>query len=319
MRGSLLPIVALTLLLGAPALRPAQARTGVEAPLRSTAEELIEAVNNLRAAWGLPPYQANEILTSIAQTHAEYLVSIGTITHIDANGLRPYQRALEAGYHVAGDLNLGGWFSENITAGSGMTAAEAVQQWMGDAPHQNTMLSGTLTDIGAGVGVNGNTFYYVIDCGLEAEGPVAYTPPPQLQRTPTLVPNTPNADGSIIHVVQTGDTVLGLALAYDVPIDDVLGFNNLTANSTIYVGQRLLIRPAFTATPTQPTSTFTPRPTVTAWPTSTTSATWTPLPPTATPSPGVPIQAAGGAVAAIAAAALVLAGLLTLIGRRRPH
>jgi hypothetical protein len=32
----------------------------------------------------------------------------------------------------------------------------------------------------------------------------------------------------------------------------------------------------------------------------------------------VPIEAAGGAVAAIAVSALVLAGLLALIGRKRP-
>jgi uncharacterized protein YkwD/LysM repeat protein len=318
MRKSVLTILALTLALSLEIRGPVQASAGEPGPSYSTPSELIEAVNALRVQNGLPPYQVNGILMGIAQGHAEYLVSIGTITHVDGDGLRPFQRALEAGYNVAGDLSQGGWFSENITAGGGMTAADAVQQWMGDAPHQLTMLSDTLVDIGAGVAVNGNTYYYVIDCGLSTSGQVAYTPPPQLQQTPTIVPSTPNADGSVIHVVQGGDTVLGLALAYGVPMADILALNNLTENSTIYVGQRLLIEPAFTPTPTQPTATPTSRPTVTSWPTSTRTATWTPLPPTATPSPGVPIEAAGGAVAAIAVSALVLAGLLALIGRKRP-
>ncbi len=40
---------------------------------------------------------------------------------------------------------------------------DAVETWMGDDPHLNTMLSGNLQDVGAGVGVYGNTYYYVLD------------------------------------------------------------------------------------------------------------------------------------------------------------
>ncbi len=189
------------------------AETTSRQPALSSPSELISAVNALRATHGLAPYQVNSILMGVAQAHAEYLVSIGTITHISANGMRPFQRALAAGYLVAGDLSLGGFFSENITAGVGQTADEAVQQWMGDDPHKNTMLSGTLQDVGAGVGVYGNTFYYVLDAGLSTGGtPVAYTPPPPLiPSTPTIIPNTPNADGSIIHLVKTGDTLGSLS------------------------------------------------------------------------------------------------------------
>jgi uncharacterized protein YkwD len=74
-------------------------------PNISTASELIEAVNTLRASYGLSPYTPNSILMGIAQRQAEYILSIGTGTHIGPNGLRPFQRALQAGYPVAGDLN----------------------------------------------------------------------------------------------------------------------------------------------------------------------------------------------------------------------
>jgi LysM repeat protein len=255
----------------------------------------------------------------IAQTQADYLVSIGTITHTGADGSRPYQRALSAGYLVAGDLSLGGWFAENLTAGVGQTANDAVNIWMGDDPHKNTMLSGTLQDAGAGVGISGNTFYYVLDAGLSTGGtPIAYTPPaPLYPSTPTIIPNTPNADGSLIHIVQPGDTLGSIYLAYNVPLADILKLNGLTLKSTIYPNQKIIIRIAFTATPTQPTSTSTIRPTITPWSTSTSTSTATLVPPTPTPSPGLPVSAATGAVVVIIVSALLFSGLVALLSRKR--
>jgi uncharacterized protein YkwD len=288
-------------------------------PNYSTASELINAVNALRSTYGLSPYQTNSILMGVAQSHAEYLLSIGTLTHIGADGSHPYQRALAAGYLVAGDLSLGGWFAENVTGGIGQTAEDAVQSWMGDDAHKNTMLSGTLQDVGVGVGVSGNTYYYVLDAGLSTGGtPVAFTPPAPLHpSTPTLVPNTPNADGSITHIVKLGDTLGSISLAYNVPLADILKLNGLTLKSTIYLNQKIIIQVAYTPTPTQPTSTPTIRPTITPWPTSTPTSTETSIPPTPTPSPGLPVTAAGETVGIIIASALVLAGLVAVIGRKR--
>jgi uncharacterized protein YkwD len=297
-----------------------QARSSTRLPDYSTASELIGVVNALRAANGLAPYQPNSILMSIAQTQAEYLLSIGVSnTHIDAYGRQPYERALAAGYLVAGDLSIRGYFSENVTGGIGLIADEAVQQWMGDDEHKNTMLSGTLQDVGAGVAINDNTYYYVLDAGLSTGGtPVVYTPAALLHpSTPTLVPNTPNADGSIVHIVQPGDTLGSIYLAYSIPLADLLKLNNLTLKSTIYPNQRIIIRAAFTPTPTQPTSTPTIPPTITPWPSSSPEPSATTLPPTPTPSPGLPVSAAGGTVAAIILSALVLAGLFAVLGRRR--
>jgi len=47
-----------------------------------------------------------------------------------------------------------------------LDAQGAVNIWMGDAPHQLTMLSSDMQDIGAGMAQNGDLTYYVIDCGL---------------------------------------------------------------------------------------------------------------------------------------------------------
>jgi LysM repeat protein len=290
-------------------------------PHFSTPSELIDAVNNLRAYYGLSPYTPNAILMDIAQVQADYNLSIGTITHYSSDGLRPYQRALQAGYPVAGDLNLGGFFSENITAGVGMSAAEAVDQWTRDDPHLNTMISSNLQDIGAGVALAGNTFYYVIDCGRSTGGlPATFVPPPTFH-TPvsTRVPNTPNADGSITYIVQPGDTALGIALAYGISLNDLFTLNGLTERSVIYPKQQIIIRSSFTPTVTLLTATSTVRPTITSW----VAITITPIP---TQSPtiiiptqvtGIPISAARNTIILIVFSAIIIAALLVLLGNRQ--
>jgi LysM repeat protein len=162
--------------------------------------------------------------------------------------------------------------------------------------------------------------YFVLIEALSTGGtPVAYTPPAQLYQpsTPTIVPNTPNPDGSIMHIVQPGETLGSLSMAYNVPLADILKLNGLTVKSVIFVNQKITIRVANTPTPTQPTSTPTIPRTMTPWPTSTLTSTATDLPPTPTPSPGLPVSAAGGAVTSIVVAALLLAGLIALLGRKR--
>lgn len=297
---------------------PVAARTeSVEASRFSTAYDLIDAVSSLRAANGLPPYTTNSILMGIAQGQAEYNLSIGTVTHVSADGLRPFQRALLAGYPVAGDISQGGFFSENIVYGSGLTAEGAVEIWMGDAPHQNTMLSGNFQDVGAGVAISGNTYFYVLDAGLSTGGvPAAFTPPPSYSPpVATLIPNTPNADGSVTYIVQPGDILGAISQVYDISVADLRALNNLSTD-IIYPKQVLIIRNAYTPTATQPTATPTGRPTITPWPTSTPTSTETPVPPTPTPSPGLPVSVARGSVIAIVVAALVISALLALLGRK---
>jgi uncharacterized protein YkwD/LysM repeat protein len=291
-------------------------------PNLSTASELVDAVNNLRASHGLPAYTPNSILMNVAQVHADYMAAIGvSTTHVGADGLLPYQRALQAGYPVAGDLYNGshGWFSENVIGGIGLTPQEAVNDWMGDTPHQLTMLSTNLFDVGAGVAIIANTYYYCLDAGQSTGGvPRAFTPPPSyVPPPPTMIPNTPNSDGSITYIVQSGDTLLGIAIAYGISLNDILTLNGLTAKSLIYSGQKIIIRTAYTPTPTLPTLTPTGLPTITPWPTSTPTSTKTLFPPTPTPSLGLPVSDARRSVIIIAVGALVLSALLVLVGFKR--
>jgi LysM repeat protein len=180
------------------------------------------------------------------------------------------------------------------------------------------IISPVFEDVGAGIATSNNTSYFVLVAGKSTGGtPVAYTPPASLRTaTVTFIPNTPNANGSITYIVQPGDTTLGIAINYGISLQELLNLNNLSEKSIIYAGNKLIIRSAYTATPTQPTPTLTELPTITNWPTSTQVETDTSIPPTPTPTPALPISAAGEAVAIIIVAALLIAGLITLLGRR---
>lgn len=291
------------------------------------AYDLIAEVNALRASNGLPAYNTDSILMQIAQAQSDYQASIGTNTHYGADGARPFQRALAAGYPVAGDLTRGGFFAENITSGTNKTAAQVVLEWQGDSTHLSTMLSPNLQDVGAGISVSAGVTYYTLDAGLSTKSIPNYTPPAgtttsipgtiaTLEIVQPVVTSTPIEDGSLIHVVQTGEALWSIALAYGTTIDELKRLNQLATNE-IYVGQKLLIRKdaSLTTTPDVPTPTVTigiPISTQTKRMPSTAAFTSTPRPiPPTTP------QSGGVVVAVILVGALLAAGLGTWLSTKK--
>jgi LysM repeat protein len=89
---------------------------------------------------------------------------------------------------------------------------------------------------------------------LPAPAPVQSNSQPAAANAPAAVRPTalPRPDGSIVHVVQAGDTVFGLALQYDVSMDSILQLNGLTKESYLQIGQELVIAGA-TVSPATPT------------------------------------------------------------------
>jgi LysM repeat protein len=105
--------------------------------------------------------------------------------------------------------------------------------------------------------------------------PPTATPGP----SPTPLPTpTPRPDGAIVHIVQSGDTLFGIALMYGVDVDQIreLNASSLGSSDIIVPGQELVIAlPSETPTPTP-----------------------LPAPPTPTPAPdssGAEGQTGGGA------------------------
>jgi LysM repeat protein len=172
-----------------------------------------------------------------------------------------------------------------------------------------TMVGYTSGQVGAGMAVKDGTVYYVLNVRGSEKSEYA-TPEPTVTGSPgdstateaaasdsatpapyTFVPiqtNTPQADGSIVHIVKAGETLWSIALSYGVKAEELRWLNGIASDSNdIYVEQRLLIRPGYTETPTPPGGvTDTPRPTRTRGAqTPTPSQSPTPLPPTHTSTP----------------------------------
>ena len=308
-----------------------------------TPADLIAAVNQLRVNNGLNALNTHPALMEAAQWEAETIAD-GAPGHTHPPGLTLGQWLITLGYPLAGSIPLDGLRSENWVAGTEMTPDEAVQIWLGDAPHTNTMLSPDRSDIGAGVAVRYNSqgkpvYTYVLETALQtSNGEMQYearlllTSIPQTQSAvygdatqaaaAASVPQyivpvtlaTARPDGDVIHEVQHGQSLWAIAIEYGVKIDRIKRLNNLSTNE-IWQGQKLLVQksatqpiPTATGTPTPPARTRTPSPSPS--PTSTPSpqpaTTSTSLPQTETRPPGIPDLALILGLAVIIPAALIV-------------
>lgn len=284
-----------------------------------SALDVIAEVNTLRASNNLPPYQVNAVLMSVAQFHADYIASTGVVTHFSADGKRPFQRAIVAGYPVAGDLLQGGSFAEIIASGTDLTAVEIVSMWEEDADNLKAMVSPKFEDVGVGIAVVDGVTYYVLDAGASVKGAIGITPstPTETSGTPAalVVINTPLEDGTVYHQVQKDEGLWSIALAYDITIEQLKLLNGL-ATDEIFIGQTLVVKRAEIKTATPEiiaTATF-------GIPTSTATRPVTPtITSTATPLPAAPTSPQSGVrvVGGIILAALLAAGIGAWLGKKK--
>ncbi len=231
------------------------------------AYELIQLVNNLRASLGLPAYEIHPTVMAVAQAHSEYQASIDTLTHEGPGGSRPKDRLRAAGYGNGGNILV----SENIAWGYNMPPQGAMDLWLPSAIHYYTMTIPNVRHVGAGCATSatGKTYYTLLAAWHSGAGsgpppPPPPTSPPRPTATPTgptptptpvpVIPATPRPDGAVIHVVQPGQTLMMIALSYQVPLEQILEQNNLTRTSIIYPGDEIVIVPPRTTPTPTPTS-----------------------------------------------------------------
>jgi uncharacterized protein YkwD/LysM repeat protein len=215
--------------------------------------DVIAAVNAVRAANGLPAFEVNGALMAAAQAHSNYQASIGSTTHTGQGGSDVKSRALAAGYGGGADVSV----TENIFGGGKASPQQAVSWWQGDSLHLNTLLSTRHTEAGAGVAEANGSIYYTLDVGAVNGGSVApaatsavsaAAPAAAGSAQPTAVAYgsfkiaKPGPDGSIVHVVQSGQTLWTIAAMYEVTVDNLLQLNGLNSSSFIVTGQKIIIR-----------------------------------------------------------------------------
>lgn len=273
-------------------------------PAAIAAWELIDTVNALRTANGRSALVADNLLMVAAQLHSEYQAAVGYWTHQGAGGTDETARAAAAGYGGGNAIRC----DEAVAVASdNRDAAYIVYTLWGDYIHREVvLLNNRYVHIGAGAaqGADGLWYYTVDVCVIEGQAPPNPTPASGSTQQPGATPiegtrepittATPQEDGAIRHLVQSGETLWEIALSYGTTVLSIASLNNIPpSNPQIYAGQLLLIfqAPTPTNTPTNTTTppppTRTPRPTQTPLPTRVTSTPKnTPtVTPTATPLP----------------------------------
>jgi hypothetical protein len=298
--------------------------------------DVVLAVNQFRIANGLPALQIDGSLMAAAGAHSDYQASIGQVTHVGANGSRPKDRAIAAGFGGGSTV----FISENIAGGLDMSINSAIYNYWQDDLHLHTMLNPAALYIGAGMAKSGNYVYYTVDTGYWVGAPGSGTVPAPTGSTPQppsgdpidpFIVSTPGENGAIIHIVSFGQSLIGIANTYkDIVakglninefVAEVLILNNMSLDDYIFPGDQIILRAAFTPT-TTPTPTDLPPTgtrTATATPNNDTATSWPTSPPltwepsaTATP---IAITISQDRQSIVIAAVLIsLIALLTVIG-----
>lgn len=306
-------VLLLSLLLGLALVQSAPASA---APAPVTASDLMAAVQALRAAQGLPPLIVDPALMYAAQRHSEYQASIGTYSHLGEGGTYARDRAYAAGFGGGAVI----YTSENVAMANVRTGLDVVlYTYWGDPDHWNTMTNPRYIYGGAGAAEKDGVVYYTLDTAYIAGGTYTSqtysTPWPTAPLVMPVITSTTMPDGGVIHVVQDGQTLIGIAAGYKIPLADLKKANNLVSD-IIYTGQKLVIAPSLTPT-LSPTVTLTPRPSATITrtpqpsrtPTITATATLSPTPtraPLLPPLGSVDRHTLGLAIVALCAVGLVL-------------
>lgn len=293
----------------------------------TTPAQLIAAVNDLRLSYGLSALAVHPILMQTAQSQADYMAATGNITHARPGGMTYTQQLLSLGFPLAGDLSRGGFRAENILSSNGPLVWDGVPPGWQDAAHMNTMLSTNFTHIGAGIAQAGGRYYYAVDTAavtgsgqMQSNAPAILTSVPGGSNSPAepgqfMVPVSLAAaepDGRVYHVVQYGQSLWSIAIAYGTTIKNIQALNGLGDNLVIYEGQRLLVMTGATQPAPQATATATATAVEIAETPSPANLTPTQPSPTHTPQaeqPAVSQSASGGLVVALIIAAFVGAGM----------
>ncbi len=239
---------------------PEPARLGQSGKV--TAYDLIIAMNTLRISYGLPALIEDPIINAVAQATAEIMAANQMSGHIgDVRG-----RLAAAGYGGGATV----WATENFAVGN-QSIDEIMLVWS-DASHMLPAVNPAYCNVGAGVATsaNGRTYYILQAAYTSNKSCGEYTSVGGTTNQPggstdvgraggisqLIVPvkiATPDADGRVFHIVQSGQSFWSIAIAYKITIKDIEAWNNITRESKLQVGQKLFIPSTNTdgyATPT---------------------------------------------------------------------
>jgi LysM repeat protein len=231
----------------------ADQQSGNDVPAISAAE-IIAEINAYRTANGLGTLSYNATLASLAQAHSEFMANTGSITHTEG-GTSPTDRAYAVGYGdghkiIMSEIIFGGWDAD---------VNDAITWWKNSTVHNNVMLDSRYLEIGAGVATDGTINYYTAEIAWVTPyaAPSGSTPddssgdtdsgeddiPEEVIVYSPVVVATPAEDGSITHIVESGQTLWTIAAVYQVDLQTVLDLNEMSSGTWVFPGDEILVRP----------------------------------------------------------------------------
>ena len=223
-----------------------------------SAYELIIAMNTLRVSYGLPALLEDPIVNAVAQSTAQTMAANNMSWHIgNVRG-----RLASAGYGGGATV----WATENFAVSHGGMGIDEIMAVWADPDHMRPAVEPNYCHVGAGVAtVNGKTYYVLQAAYISGQSCGSYTPSSggtsQPGTGPVSVPQiiipvkiaTPDADGKIYHVVQAGQSFWSIAIAYQITIQDIETWNNISRTIPLQSGQQLFIPDKNTAGYATPT------------------------------------------------------------------
>ena len=223
---------------------------------QSPIQTIFDLVNQFRIENGLPAFTWDNALAAAAQEQANYMAEFNIYSHTGYGGSRPYDRAFSYGYR--------GWVSENIVGGTNLTPRAGLIWWINSPVHLNTLLTSRYVEAGTGFAFGFEQNFYALVVGLPDDAPQSAPTVPDDSPAPIFVTpievSAPGEDGSIIHVVQEGQTAWAIAAVYEVELNYILLINNLESGGFLVPGDTLVIQlgegQAPPPTPTPPSTHF---------------------------------------------------------------
>jgi LysM repeat protein len=239
-------IVLLLLLLSTlGSFQPVRAEESAPVPTKQvSAYELILAMNTLRVAYGYPPLIEDPIVDAVAQNTAAIMAANNMSWHIgDVRG-----RIAAAGYGGGGTV----WATENFAVGN-MSLDQIMAVWA-DPDHMRPATTAAYCNVGAGVAqTSDGRFYYILQAAYSEGQACGSSSPSGINGTlqtggaasygliqPVKIA-TPDADGKVYHVVESGQSFWSIAIAYQITINDLETWNNISRDTPLTTGQRLFI------------------------------------------------------------------------------
>ncbi|NWG08609.1 MAG: LysM peptidoglycan-binding domain-containing protein [Chloroflexi bacterium] len=210
-----------------------------------SAYDLIIAMNILRVSYGLPALTEDPIVNAVAQSTAATMAANNMSWHIgNVRG-----RLAAAGYGNGGTV----WATENFAMSSGGMGIDEIMAVWADPDHMRPAVEPAYCHVGAGVAEANGRIYYVLqaayvsgqECGSSSPSsgltPQAGASNPISQLIIPVKIATPDANGKVYHVVQAGQSFWSIAIAYQITIQDLETWNNLSRTAPLQAGQRLFI------------------------------------------------------------------------------